>query len=377
MDRQLVKTSRRSFLNRSALTAAGAVGALGAKNSFAQAPPSQPVVNLSGEKVFQISMVVKDVQKTARRFSDVFGPSWEFYELRPKQVVLHDEALGDVDCYLRLALGSFGGRSFKLVQPVSGRSTYAEFLQKHGEGFYSFSLGTLANHDAALEALRKAGVRIEMQGDMGNNSKFTILETVEELGSRVEFASPPNAGNETNLKQIGVFVPTRASIIDMGRPVISGGKRFSQIGIVLKDEKKGAQRFEQLFGIRVMRSGPIADLVEAWLNEKPVAKADLPSLTVEASHLGWGDMSIELLRPIGMKPGGCHQWFFDKHGNGFQHLNMGPRAGDYQAIVDGLNKAGIYREFNCSRGDGNSLVSYFAMEDQLGGFVLELGGSKG
>ena len=153
--RETAITSRRTFLNQSALTAAGAISALSTRTALAQASAAQPVVNLSGEKVFQISMVVRDAQKVAGRFSDVFGPSWKFYDLRPKQIVLHDKALGDVDCYLRLAVGSFGGRSFKLVQPVSGQSSYAEFLQKHGEGLYSFSLGTLANHDQALDALKK------------------------------------------------------------------------------------------------------------------------------------------------------------------------------------------------------------------------------
>jgi methylmalonyl-CoA/ethylmalonyl-CoA epimerase len=369
------QTSRRKFLSLSAGIAAGAASAVRTRTAFAQAPSVQPVVNLSGEKVFQISMVVRDVQKVARRFSDIFGPSWKFYDLRPKQIVLHNKELGDADCYLKLAIGNIGGRCFKLVQPVSGQSSYSEFLQKQGEGLYSFGIGTLANHDGAVAALKKSGVGIEMQGDLGNNSKFTILETVEDLGCRVEFASPPpNDASETNLKQTGAFVPAKPSVIDMERPIISGGKRFNQIGIVLKDEKKAAQRYEELFGLRGWRFYPIADQIVAWLNEKPVPKADLKSLANDCAMATWGDMGIELLRPRGPSPGGCHQQFLDKHGNGFQHMNMGPRAGDYRAIIDGLKKAGITREFSDRRGDGTSEVSYVAMEDQLGGFVLEISG---
>ncbi len=367
-------TSRRKFLGLSALAAAGVAGTLRAKAAFAQAPSVQSVVNFSGEKVFQISMVVRDVAKVARRFSDVFGPSWRFYDLRPKRIVLHDKELRDADCYLKLAIGSIGGRSFKLVQPVSGQSSYAEFLQKQGEGLYSFSIGTLANHDNAVTALKKAGIGIEMQGDLGNNSRFTILETVEDLGSRIELASTPDSAGETNLKPTGVFEPARRSIIDMERPVISGGKRFNQIGIVHKNEKKAAQRYEELFGIRGWRFYPISDQSEAWLDEKPVAKADLKSLAVDCAQTNWGDIAIEVLKPSGLRPGGCHQHFLDKHGSGFQHLNMGPGAGDYQAIVDGLKKAGFNREFNDTRGAFE--VSYVGMEDQLGGFVLEFGSRK-
>ena len=226
------KISRRTFLNQSVLTAAaaGAASALNVRTAFAQAPAAQPAVNLSGEKIVQVSMVVKDVQKVSKRFSDVFGPSWRFYDLKPKQVVLHDKELPDGNCYLKLAIGNCGGRSFKLVQPVSGQSSYMEFLEKQGEGLYSIGFGSLAAHDQIVAALKNAGVGIEMQGDLGDNSRFTILETAEDLGCRIEFASPPHRGVETYIQQTGSFVPDRPSLVNMDRPVFPGGKRFNQSG---------------------------------------------------------------------------------------------------------------------------------------------------
>ena len=241
------KTSRRTFLNRSIATAAavGAAGALGSRNAFAQAPAAptsgpQPVVNLAGEKVVQVSMVVKDVQKVAKRFSEVWGASWKLYDLKPTGVILHDKELPDGSCSLKLAIGDLGGRSFKLVQPVSGQSSYREFLEKQGEGFYSFSVGTLLNHDKAVADLQKAGVVIEMQGGLGNTAKFTVLETVDDLGVRVELASASMKAGETNLKPAGSIVGAEHSVIDMERPINSGGKRFIQLGIIVKDDKRAA-----------------------------------------------------------------------------------------------------------------------------------------
>jgi hypothetical protein len=377
------KTSRRTFLNRSiaAAAAVGAAGAIGSGNVFSQAPAAptsglQPVANLGGEKIVQVSMVVKDIQKVSKRFSDVFGPSWEFYDLKPKQVVLHGKELPDGNCYLKLALGNCGGRSFKLVQPVSGQSSYMEFLEKQGEGFYSIGLGSLAAHDQIVAALKNVGVGVEMQGDLGNNSRFTILETVDDLGVRVEFASPPNGGVETDIQQTGSFVPDRPGLVNMDRPIFTGGKRFNQVGIVLKDEKKSAKRFEELFGISGWHFGSASNLSDdTYVNEKLVAKADIPSLAVDIASALLGDIQLELLRPIGMKPGGCHQAFFDKHENGIQHLAMG-RQTDYDIIVNALKKAGFKTEFGTTNvhpgPGGDSVVSYMAMEDQLGGFVLEI-----
>jgi len=257
-----------------------------------------------------------------------------------------------------------------------------EFLKKQGEGLYAIGLGSLADHDRILAALKNAGVGIEMQGVLGNDSKFTILETVEDLGCRVEFSGPARKSTETYLKQTGVFVPTGPGIINMDKPILSGGKRFTQVGIVLKDEKKSAQRYEELFGIRGWRFSVGPDITDVHLDEILVPDSDVPSFAVGNGNTLWGDMQMELLRPVGMRPGGCHQRFFDRHGNGFQHLNIGPRPIEgYQEIVDGLNKVGIIREFNCVIRPGAirptpTLISYFAMEAQLGGFVLEMGGSK-
>ena len=173
-------------------------------------------------------------------------------------------------------------------------------------------------------------------------------------------------------------MPKGPSIFAMDRPLFTGGRRFTQIGLILGDEKKGAQRFQELFGLGGWSFYPIADLNPGltYVNEKLVAAEDLPSLFVDVASGYWGDMQLELLRPVGKKPGGCHQAFYDKHGNGFQHLNLGPRVGDYYEIMDALRKEGIKPQFTSSRGDATGITSYLSMEEQLGGFVLEWGGRK-
>jgi len=378
MIRREEKTSRRSFVSRSVLTAGGIAGLLSARSALAQGPPageSKSVVNLSGQKIVLISMVVKDAEKVARRFSDVFGPSWKFYEMRPKQLVLHDKELGDADCLLKLAIGFCGGRTFKLVQPVSGQSSYSEFLQKQGEGFYSIGLGSINGDDRMVSALKKAGVGVEMQCDVGDGSKLTILETGQELGCRIEFAGIPKQAEATSIRQTGSYTAKGPGIMNMDRPIITGGRRFGQVGIVIDDEKRAAKRYEELFGIGGWRFMSIP-VVKASLNGKPVPEADLPSLEVGMGGASLGDMSIELLAPVKLNPGGVHRAFFDKHGNGFQHLMVNPPAGDHDANVDALLKAGMKMEVRATIKLGNFTASgdYIGMEEQLGGFVLEYNG---
>jgi len=321
----------------------------------------------------QITTVVRDVQKVARRFSEVWGPSWKFYDMRYKQTVLHDKEGGSSDCYVKLAIGNFGGRSIKLVQPVSGQSSYMEFLEKHGECNYTIGLNASGNHDQIVDALKGAGVGIEMQGDLGNNFRFTILDTVDDVGCRIELATLA-VPSEASLRQTGSFVQTKPSVVNMDEPIFTGGNRINTMGIVVKDEKRVAQRFGELFGISEgwrIGKGPQGH-TKVFLNEKPVPESDIPSIDVSMANGSWGDMRLEIIRPVGLKPGGCHQWFLDKHGNGHQHVNVDNMA-NYNEVVDALKKAGVPSEF--SDQVGNRFGANYISKEQFGGFQIELTGS--
>jgi len=368
--------SRRAFLGGSmaAVGAAAAAGMMRSMPTCAQSTSTPPKVNLTaGGKVQQITMVVKDAERVAKRFSDVFGPSWTFYEFRPTQLVLHDKELGGAECVLKLAVGECGGHSFKLMQPVSGHSSYAEFLEKHGEGFYGMGLGAFPNHDQMLMAFKNAGAGVEMQGEVGDGSKFTILETAEDLGLRVEFGGLPKQAAAANLRKTGSFTPKRPGLIDMNLPVISGGRRFVDLGMVVRDEKKSAQRYEELFGISGWQFQHTSTPVEYIFNGKKLAEADLPSTTLNRGVAYLGDTQIELLAPMPQGPGGPHKAFLDKHGNGFEILMLSPAAGDQEAVVDALIKVGMRKELEATTRHGNTTghATYVGMQD-VGGFVLEL-----
>jgi hypothetical protein len=331
-------------------------------------------IDLSREKIIQFSVVVSDVEKTAKRFSEVFGISWQLYTLRLDTVVLHNESVDNARCDLRIAIGDFGGRSLKLIQPVSGRSSYSEFLRDRGEGFYTIGFGTLINHDQIVSALNRSGIRAEMQGDVGRGSTFSILDTTEDLGCRIEFCSPATDIGKTNMVQVGILAPSNPALVNLQEPAFPGGKRVNQVGIVVRDEKKAAGRFKELLGIGAWTYayGP-PGLINAYLNEEPVAESAMESLDV-AFALGWlGDLQIEIIRPIGIRPGGCHQRFLDRKGNGIQHVSFGIQ-GDYRALVDAMRKAGIGVEFTATIRDHGVSACYFASQSQLGGFQLEIVG---
>ena len=86
-----------------------------------------------------------------------------------------------------------------------------------------------------------------------------------------------------------------------------------------------------------------------------------------------GDIQIEIIRPIGLRPGGCHQVFLDKRGNGIQHVSFGIQP-DYYEFIDEMKTAGIGVEFSASIKDHGVSATYFASQNELGGFQLEIVG---
>lgn len=330
-------------------------------------------LDLSKEKIVQFSLVVKDREKVAKSFSQIFGIPWNLYELSLGNTIVHGNASADTECRLKLAIGNFGGRSLKLIQPISGQSAYAEFLENSGEGFYTIGLGTLINHDDIVSALKRAGLTLEMQGTV-DGARFSIMDTTEDLGCRIEFSGPFCNTGKTNIKQTGIMMPDGPGIVNLDKPIFSGGKKINQVGLVVQDEKKAAMRFEHLLGIRdwTYAYGP-PNLVNAFLNGNPVTESAMTSLDVAFAIGTLGDLQIEIIRPIGLRPGGCHQVFLDKRGNGIQHVSFGIQP-DYGEFIDGMKMAGIGAEFSASIKAHGVSATYFASQDQLGGFQLEIVG---
>ncbi len=334
--------------------------------AFAQ-EAGKPVVNFNdGGKIVQLGVVVKDVEKTARRSSEVFGASWRFYDFKPKGIILHGKELGDMECLMKVAIGDIGGRSFKLIQPVSGPSTYMEFLEKHGEGLLYFSLGTVVAHNRVVDSLKKAGVGIEMQGRLGERATFTILDTLEDLGCYIELISPAWNDTESNMQLTGVHDHKGSSIIDMAKPSFSGGKRFNQVGVVVKDEKKVAKRYQELLGI-----GPwmfaTPQRTDVFFNETPVPETEMSGTRIDVAMAYLGDIQIELVKTAeGQNP---QRKFLERRGSGIHHLSVGWQA-DYDQVITAAKNAGIKSEFSGKQ--PLFAVTHLAMQEQLAGLVLEI-----
>jgi hypothetical protein len=116
--------------------------------------------------ITQICWVTDDLATTERLLSEQFGTgAWT----RIPDVVFGPEATtlrGEpVEFTAHISLGYAADLQLELIQPVSGRTIHAEFLDAHGPGLHHvcFDVDDL---DAACAAAEAAGVPVLMRGSM-------------------------------------------------------------------------------------------------------------------------------------------------------------------------------------------------------------------
>ncbi len=87
--------------------------------------------------ICQVGMVVRDIEKTASAYADVFGVPVPPVLLTDEEKVSHVRYRGRPTAgRAKLAFFPMGAVSLELIEPVGGPSTWREFLDRHGEGVH-------------------------------------------------------------------------------------------------------------------------------------------------------------------------------------------------------------------------------------------------
>lgn len=114
--------------------------------------------------IFQICWVVADIEAAEGWFTEHLGvPKW----LRIPDVRFGPEDTryrgGLAEYTIHVSLGYAGGQQLELIQPVSGRSVYAEHLDRNGPGLHHVAWLT-EDLDATLADAAERGIAVTQQG---------------------------------------------------------------------------------------------------------------------------------------------------------------------------------------------------------------------
>ncbi len=146
---------------------------------------SKPIIDL--KNLMQIAIVVKDIEKAAKAWSELFGV--EMPEIRP---VPPPE---DCQIYYRgqktatrakLACIELGQITIELTEPDEMDSSWKEFIDEHGNGVHhlGFTVGSDENRDKVVKILEDSGMSVRHYGYYPGGS-YTFVDTEDQLGVNI------------------------------------------------------------------------------------------------------------------------------------------------------------------------------------------------
>jgi catechol 2,3-dioxygenase-like lactoylglutathione lyase family enzyme len=130
-----------------------------------------------------VCVVVEDIEKTSKFLSSIWGLGpWEIMDYVPTR---EEITVGPFPMSLKWTLARLGPIVLELIQPVTGRTVWAEFLEANGEGLHHLAF-SMPNYDEMVAGVQKHGGKMVFANVL-HGKRSCYLET-SPGGLIVEFA---------------------------------------------------------------------------------------------------------------------------------------------------------------------------------------------
>ena len=140
---------------------------------------------LDSSTIVQIGIIVKDAEKTASAYAEVFGIP------KPAIVPIADDAFAKTNyrgqpstAKGRAAFFDLGPVQMELIEPIGAPSTWEEFLRMHGEGIHHVAFKTM-DMQAAQKFLASNGMETVQHGGW-DGGQYAYVDCSETLGTILE-----------------------------------------------------------------------------------------------------------------------------------------------------------------------------------------------
>jgi methylmalonyl-CoA/ethylmalonyl-CoA epimerase len=119
---------------------------------------------LDSNTIIQITVVVKDIQKTAANMAKLFGTELPEIFNMSKLGKTYAEYLGNAtETDIQIANFPMGSVTLELLQPDDKPSTFKTFLEEKGEGVHHIGI-MVKDREAALKTVKENGAAIRYWG---------------------------------------------------------------------------------------------------------------------------------------------------------------------------------------------------------------------
>ena len=135
-------------------------------------------------RTYQVGVVVRDIEKATRFYERLgVGPFVEGPSAHALERKIYGKDAPDAE--VKGLITQMGPVEFELLQPVSGDSIQAEFLEKHGEGVIHLCAHT-DDLDRDVAELTALGLRVISSAVLADGGKFAYFDTREVGGLILE-----------------------------------------------------------------------------------------------------------------------------------------------------------------------------------------------
>ncbi len=140
---------------------------------------------LGTNAIRQVAIIVKDIERTARRYADLFGMEMPQIRITDPEEKTHIRYRGQpTQGRAKLAFFQMGPIALELIEPVDGPSVWQEFLDTHGEGVHHIAFH-VEGMDEVLDLLESKGMPLVQRGEF-TGGRYAYVDTTSQLGVMLE-----------------------------------------------------------------------------------------------------------------------------------------------------------------------------------------------
>jgi methylmalonyl-CoA/ethylmalonyl-CoA epimerase len=146
------------------------------------------VQGLGDNAIFQMCVIVDDVEKYTKEYSEIFGlPMPKEYHITADHAETKATYHGKpTEAKAKIVSWQLGPVQFELLEPIGGPSEWKDFLDRHGVGVHHIAFRVKGSDDVAA-SFGKHGIKVTQQGLFtGSPGMYTYLDTEDKLGTVVE-----------------------------------------------------------------------------------------------------------------------------------------------------------------------------------------------
>jgi len=133
----------------------------------------------------QVAVVVRDIERAARAYAEVFGvdvPEVHITDTADKTNIRYRGR--PTEARAKLAFIKAGSIVLELIEPVAGPSTWQEFLDEHAEGVHHIAF-RVQGMDEVLTFLQGKGIPAVQRGEY-TGGRYAYVDATAALGVTLE-----------------------------------------------------------------------------------------------------------------------------------------------------------------------------------------------